>query len=174
MALDAKQQEFVKNYAELAADAAKQLNVSAYLPLAQWALESGWGTADYVASTHNLGGIMKSPKMVASFVSFNQFVDAYVTSMRNDCPVIKSGHATPEMSAAQVFDGTDYNTVDPTYASTIQEIMDELEAAHAEASPVESHQSASTSPNPTAESEGLQHVEDLLNAALSAVKALRG
>ena len=126
--MNAEQIKFYDDYHAMAVSAGNDLKINPMIPLAQWALESGWGTASYVSATHNLAGIMKSPKMVMSFPSFQAFLGAYEKSMTNDCPVIKDGKADPNMTAQEIFKGTDYNTANPNYASTIQSIVDTLTA----------------------------------------------
>ena len=133
--MDAEQIKFYQDYIGLAKQAGQDLDINPLIPLAQWALESGWGSASYVAGTHNLAGIMKSPKLVQSFPSFSAFLGSYETSMRNDCPTIKDKKATPSSDAAFVFQGTDYNTANPNYATTIQQIVDELASYEASLNP---------------------------------------
>ena len=58
--MDQQQITFYNNYHSLAEQAAANLKISPFIVLAEWALESGWGSASYVPSTHNLAGIMKT------------------------------------------------------------------------------------------------------------------
>ena len=142
--MDQQQITFYNNYHSLADQASANLKISPYIVLAQWALESGWGSASYVPSTHNLAGIMKTSRVVQSFVSFEQFLSAYTASMRNDCPVIKGGKSTPQMTASEVFAGTDYNTANPNYAVTIQNIADTISSYVASLHPSQPSQPSQT------------------------------
>ena len=121
----AAEHAFVTAYQSLALNCAAQLHIPPSLVLGQWALESAWGTAWYVPTTHNLAGIMDGRGAVRSYASLEAFGADYVGVMRADCPAL-SQHGETITTAAELFAGTRYNTVNPAYASSIQSVADQI------------------------------------------------
>lgn len=79
---------FVKAYKPYAVTASKKTSISYGVILAQWALESGWGTSTLAVKCHNLGGIRfyghagtTNRKGFACYPTYTAFTADYIHTM---------------------------------------------------------------------------------------------
>lgn len=130
MATLEQQIAFIRMFDPIADSAATQLNINSDFPLAQWALESGWGVESNGVAIHNVAGICSDAAgtIVAAFPDWTTMVARYVNSMRADCPAIQGGHVTPQSDAHAILAGTNYNSVNTAYADEVAKVMQEIVA----------------------------------------------
>ena len=122
-----QQIEFIKEHRAESENDAKLLNIAPLIPLAEWALESGWGL-NYPAGSHNICGMTDAKGNLYSFRSWAEMDKWYLGSMVADNPLIKSREATPQSTVAEIFDHTKYNTVNPNYHVEVQDCLNQIEA----------------------------------------------
>ena len=118
--------EFVDKYRTPAENAAAKLHWTTGGVLAQWALESGWGTSFYSQRGHNMAGVQNEYGQLILFPSIQAFVDAYVIDMRNDCPLLRHATELVNQEPLTVLGNSLYNSSIPgnqaIYASSIQKV----------------------------------------------------
>ncbi|MHB1709608.1 MAG: glucosaminidase domain-containing protein [Thermoplasmataceae archaeon] len=112
-------QEFITTYLSLATQAASDLHISPSFVLAQWALESSWGSSSAAVDGHNLAGIGDGGPI--TFTSLSEFLSEYVRVMKNDCPNLPN--CTQASDAAEILLHTDYNPY-PDYPGKVQAVWD--------------------------------------------------
>ena len=137
MADQAQIDSFVKTYEPYYTQAAHDLGINPAIVAGQWALESGWGTDQQAVDAKNLGGVMKGPGVMWAFGTWDQFVQVYVNSMKNDCPALQDGTTNHEsLTAEEVLKDTRYNVVNAQYGAEVQRCADMVDAIlHPAASP---------------------------------------
>lgn len=125
-----QQLDFIQTMRGYSESAAAQLSVNPLFPLAQWALESAWGTAGDDMARCNVAGLCSNAAgtVVASFPSFAHMVAAYVVSMKNDCPNIREGKVDASSTVTTILEGTSYNSVNPGYATEIEGCLSTIDA----------------------------------------------
>lgn len=130
MATKQQQLEFIRTFQGYSESAATQLVVPSLFPLAQWALESGWGTESGDETKHNIAGLCSDAAgtVVASYPTWAHMVAAYVVSMRNDCPNIRNKETNANSPAESILEGTRYNTVDKNYVNEINGCLQDIES----------------------------------------------
>lgn len=129
MANEQQQLAFIDKYQGLAQSAGNELSINSDIPLAQWALETGWGTADYMITANNLGGIMAGPNKLWGFKTLDQFLAVYVNSMRRDCPVLRDGQSHLSDTATEIFTGSSYNP-NPNYGAEVESVVQSIANLH--------------------------------------------
>lgn len=74
-------QEFAAAYLPTAETVSSATGIDAYVLLAQWAVETAWGSAIYNAN--NLGNIRCSPTSFCQYANLQEFADAAIATWRN-------------------------------------------------------------------------------------------
>ena len=130
MALSAEQTSFVNTYAEYAKISARQVFWNPLACLADWALETGWGTAPLVKANNLAGMELANLRGFQAFPNLSAFASAYAKTLYADTPVLRQD-IIPE-DPAQVLNTSVYNSnvrADQTaYAEKVSEIWNELKA----------------------------------------------
>ena len=88
--------------------------------LAQWALETGWGSSQAAEAANNLAGITGAHGQLAQYSSLDAFVTAYAYLMVADCPALRE-HAEI-VSAVELFRDSDWNPA-ADYGARVQAVL---------------------------------------------------
>ena len=88
--------------------------------LAQWALETGWGSSQAAEAANNLAGITGAHGQLAQYPSLDAFVTAYAYLMVVDCPALRE-HAEI-VSAVELFRDSDWNPA-ADYGARVQAVL---------------------------------------------------
>ena len=101
------------------AQAVKFASPLPYTILAQWALESGWGSEPAV-SANNLAGITGPHGQMQQFRSMSAFVGTYFELMIQDCPALRTRGMIS--SAVELFLDSDWNPA-ADYGARVQAVL---------------------------------------------------
>lgn len=119
--------DFLASHQDLAASCAGRLGIGTDVVLAQWALETGWGTSPLAQQDNNLAGIkaLFPPPEYLHFADLTAFGEQYVRTVKADCPVVRSGKLTTSSEPVEVFAGSDYAT--PQYGRQVQAVWQTIQ-----------------------------------------------
>ena len=101
------------------AQAVKFASPLPYTILAQWALESGWGSEPAV-SANNLAGITGPHGQMQQFRSLSAFVGSYFELMIQDCPALREQDTICD--AVELFHDSDWNPA-ADYGARVQAVL---------------------------------------------------
>ncbi len=104
------------------AQAVKFASPLPYTILAQWALETGWGSSPAAEVANNLAGITGRHGQLARYESLSDFVGIYASMMLTDCPALREQDVISD--PVDLFRDSDWNP-SADYGARVQAVWQE-------------------------------------------------